>query len=315
MERKQFIKIIAGTTGMITLGSFNKITNLLEEQDEKLPVIFMGHGSPMNGIEDNEFSRRWAQIGKEISSPKAVLCISAHWLTSGTKITAMNLPPTIHDFGGFPQELFNVQYPAPGNPELAAETVKMIKKTTVGLDHEWGLDHGTWSVVKNMYPLANVPVLQLSIDYNQPLQYHYELAKELSALRKKGVLIIGSGNMVHNLRMVAWDKMNVPNYGYDWAIEMNSLFKKHITDKNHQALIEYQKMGASAMLAIPTPDHYIPLIYTLALQDKDDETSFFNDQLVAGSLNMTSVLISNKSGQTSIKKEVTQKDSIVSDSI
>lgn len=315
MERKHFIKIIAGTTGMITLGSFNKITDLLEEQDEKLPVIFMGHGSPMNGIEDNEFSRRWAQMGKDISTPKAVLCISAHWLTSGTKITAMNQPPTIHDFGGFPQELFNVQYPAPGNPELAAETAKMIKKTTVSLDHEWGLDHGTWSVVKNMYPLANIPVLQLSIDYNQPLQYHYDLAKELSALRKKGVLIIGSGNMVHNLRMVAWDKMNVPNYGFDWAIEMNTTFKKLILDKNHQALIDYQKMGQAAMLAIPTPDHYIPLIYTLALQDKDDETSFFNDQLVAGSLNMTSVLISNTNGKTTVKKEVNQKDSIVSDSL
>ncbi len=315
MERKRFIKLVAGTTGMITLGSFNKITHLLDEEDKKLPVIFIGHGSPMNGIEDNNFSRRWKQIGEDISLPKTVLCISAHWLTNGTKITAMSQPQTIHDFGGFPKALFDIQYPAPGNPELAAETSKMIKKTSVDLDHEWGLDHGTWSVVKNMYPLANIPVLQLSIDYNQPLQYHYELAKELSALRKKGVLIIGSGNMIHNLRMVAWDKMNVPNYGYDWAIEMNTTFKKYITDRNHQALIEYQKMGASAMLAIPTPDHYIPLIYTLALQDNNDSVSFFNDELVAGSLNMTSVLISSDERNSSLKIPSNQKDSIVTDTI
>lgn len=315
MERKHFIKILAGTTGMITLGSFNKITDLLDEQDEKLPVIFMGHGSPMNGIEDNNFSKRWKEMGKDISSPKAVLCISAHWLTNGTKITAMRQPQTIHDFGGFPKALFDVQYPAPGDPNLAAETAKMIKKTSIELDHEWGLDHGTWSVVRNMYPLANIPVLQLSIDYSKPLQYHYELAKELSDLRKKGVLIIGSGNMIHNLGMVAWDKMNVPNYGYDWAIEMNTTFKKYITDKNHQVLIDYQKMGPSAMLAIPTPDHYIPLIYTLALQDKDDNVTFFNDQLVAGSLNMTSVFISNKVMPTNQVKVPNQRDSSNLDTI
>lgn len=295
MRRKQFIKILAGTTGMITLGSFNKITELLDEQDEKLPVFFIGHGSPMNGIEDNEFSRRWAALGKEIATPKAVLCISAHWLTNGTLITAMYKPKTIHDFGGFPQALFDVQYPAPGSPDIAAQTVKLVKKTNIALDHDWGLDHGTWSVVKNMYPNADIPVLQLSIDYNQPMQYHYELAKELAELRKKGVLIIGSGNMVHNLRMVAWDKLNESNYGYDWAIEMNTTFKKHIQDKNHKALIEYEKMGRAAQLAIPTPDHYIPLIYSLALQDEKDEVSFFNDKLVAGSLNMTSVKIGKAS--------------------
>ncbi len=314
MERKQFLKIIAGTTGMITLGSFNKITDLLEEQDEKMPVLFIGHGSPMNGIEDNEFSRRWAEMGKEISIPKAVLCISAHWLTKGTKITAMNNPKTIHDFGGFPQALFNVQYPAPGQPDLAAETAKFIKKTNVVLDHDWGLDHGTWSVVKHMYPLANIPVLQLSIDYNQPMQYHYDLAKELALLRKKGVLIIGSGNMVHNLGMVAWDKMNVPDYGYDWAIEMNTTFKQHITDKNHKALIEYEKIGASALLAIPTPDHYIPLLYSLALQDDKDEVTFFNDKLVAGSLNMTSVKIS-QAGIRPIQPSNPTQDSIILDSL
>jgi 4,5-DOPA dioxygenase extradiol len=294
MERKQFIKILAGTTGMITLGSFGKITEMMDEQDEKHPVLFVGHGSPMNGIENNDFSLRWEQLGKEIVKPKAVLCISAHWLTRGTHITAMSTPKTIHDFGGFPKELFAVQYPAPGNPELAAETAKMVKKTQVGLDHEWGLDHGTWSVVKRMYPDADIPVLQLSIDYGQPMQYHYDLAKELAELRKKGVLIIGSGNMVHNLGMVAWDKMNEPGYGYDWAHEMNTIFKKYILEKNHAPLINYQSMGTAATLAIPTPDHYIPLLYTLALQEGNDETTFFNDKAVAGSLTMTSVIISGK---------------------
>jgi len=292
MNRKHFIQLIAGTTGMITLGSFNRFTADLKGHDDVMPVLFMGHGSPMNAIEDNVFSQRWAAMGKSIPKPKAVLCISAHWLTRGTFITSMEKPKTIHDFGGFPKSLFDVQYPAPGDPLLAGETVKLIRKTQVGLDHDWGLDHGTWSVVKHMYPDAAVPVLQLSIDNAQPMQYHYELAKELSELRKKGVLIIGSGNMVHNLGMVAWDKMNQDNYGYDWAIEMNETFKKHIREGNHKALIDYPKMGQAAMLSIPSPDHYIPLLYTLALQDAQDELSFFNDKLVAGSLTMTSVLIS-----------------------
>jgi len=315
MERKQFIKLIVGTAGMLTLGSFSRITDAMAEQDEKHPVLFIGHGSPMNGIENNAFSQTWGKLGLEISRPKAVLCISAHWLTRRTHITAMQTPKTIHDFGGFPKELFAVEYPAPGNPQLAEETAKMVKKTKVGLDHEWGLDHGTWSVVKNMYPNADIPVLQLSIDYGQPMQYHYELAKELAELRKKGVLIIGSGNMVHNLGMVAWDKMNEPGYGYDWAIEMNTNFKQLILNKNHQALIDYQKMGSAAMLAIPTPDHYIPLIYTLALQDDQDEVSFFNDRLVAGSLTMTSVMISDKRISVELPLKEEEADSTVSDSI
>ena len=261
----------------------------LKTQDEKLPVVFIGHGSPMNAIEDNQFSRTWAKFGKEIPKPKAVLVVSAHWLTNGTFVTAMEQPRTIHDFGGFPQELFNVQYPAKGNPELAAETSKLITSTTVGLDHEWGLDHGTWSVVKHMYPNADIPVLQLSIDYNKPAQYHYDLAQQLKSLRSKGVLIIGSGNMVHNLRMVAWDKLQEPEYGFDWAIEMNTIFKEKIGNRDVQSLIAYEKLGAAAKLAIPSPDHYYPLIYSLALQDKQDEISFFNDKLVGGSLNMTSV--------------------------
>ena len=274
---------------MSGLGTLKKFTDDLKEQDEKLPVLFIGHGSPMNGIENNEFSLKWEKMGKDLAKPKAVLVISAHWLTNGTHITAMDHPKTIHDFGGFPQELFEVQYPAPGDIQLANETKKLIQSTNIGLDHDWGLDHGAWTVVRRMYPDANIPVLQLSIDYSKPASYHYQLAKELAALRKKGVLIIGSGNMVHNLRMVAWDKMNEPNYGYDWAIEMHELFKKKITDGDHQSLINYETLSKSAKLAIPTPDHYYPLMYTLGLQEKNEQPVFFNDKLVAGSLNMTSV--------------------------
>jgi 4,5-DOPA dioxygenase extradiol len=276
---------------MNALKSLQSLQDTLTEQDEKMPLLFIGHGSPMNGIEDNEFSQRWHTLGREIQKPAAVLCISAHWLTRGTHITAMQNPKTIHDFGGFPQALFNVQYPAPGDPELAKETASLVRKTQVGLDHDWGLDHGTWSVVKNMYPDADIPVLQLSIDYNQPGPYHYALAKELAALRRRGVLIIGSGNMVHNLRMVDWSKINEPEYGFDWALEMNDTFKKYIADGNHDPLTHYEKLGSAGRYAIPTPDHYYPLLYILGLQESNEKVSFFNDKAVMGSLTMTSVKI------------------------
>lgn len=254
-----------------------------------MPALFIGHGSPMNGIQDNEFSQTWKNLGQAIPTPKAVLVISAHWLTQGTAVTAMTYPRTIHDFGGFPNELFQVKYPAPGSPDLAEETKKIIKKTDVHLNHDWGLDHGTWTVVRHMYPKANIPVLQLSIDFYQPPLYHYELAHELQSLRSRGVLIIGSGNMVHNLGMVAWNKISEPNYGFDWAIEMNSIFKEKITAGDHTALIHYQNLNKAAKLAIPTPDHYYPLLYTLGVKTKTDQVSFFNDKLVGGSLNMTGV--------------------------
>jgi 4,5-DOPA dioxygenase extradiol len=253
-----------------------------------MPVLFVGHGSPMNGIEDNEFSQYWKKLASEIEKPKAILCISAHWLTKGTFVTAMEKPQTIHDFGGFPQALFDVEYPALGDPKLAEETSKLITSTTVGLDHDWGLDHGTWTIVRHMYPDADIPVLQLSIDYNQQAQYHYDLSKQIASLRKKGVLIIGSGNMVHNLGMVAWDKIT-ENYGFDWTLEMNEIFKKKIEDNDHTALIQYEKLSTSSLLAIPTPDHYFPLIYTLGLKEEKDAIAFFNDKPMAGSLTMTSV--------------------------
>lgn len=293
MKRKHFLTTLAaGGAGLAAMGSIRALNEIFKEEEEtKMPVLFIGHGSPMNGIEDNDFSNRWKKMGQEVVPPKAVLVVSAHWLTKGTHITAMDAPKTIHDFGGFPQALFDVQYPAPGSPEVARQTSSLVMEPHIEMDHEWGLDHGAWTVLRHMYPNADIPVLQLSIDYNKPAQYHYDLAKQLAALRKKGVLIVGSGNMVHNLRMVAWDKLNEPSYGFDWAHEMNSIFKQKISDKDHAALIHYEKLNAAAKLAIPTPDHYYPLIYTLALQDDKDEVSFFNDQAVGGSLTMTSVKI------------------------
>lgn len=275
---------------MTTLNTLYQWSKNLKD-GSKMPVLFIGHGSPMNGIEDNDFSRNWAQLGKEIPLPKAVLVVSAHWLTAGTHITAMEHPRTIHDFGGFPQELFDVQYPALGNPELATEVAQLITTTDVHLNHDWGLDHGAWTVVRHMYPEANIPVLQLSIDYFKPPQYHYNLAKQLQMLRKKGVLILGSGNMIHNLRMLDWKNINTPNFGFDWAIELNEVLKKNIEEYNHKQLIDYQTIGKGIEMAVPTPDHYYPLLYTLGLQEKTEDITFFNDRLVGGSLNMTSVIL------------------------
>lgn len=291
MNRKNFITLLSGGVAMASIQPFYDWTKGLGEEEEKMPVLFIGHGSPMNAIEDNIFSKRWQQMGKEIPTPKAVVVVSAHWLTKGTMVTAMPNPKTIHDFGGFPQALFEVQYPASGSPELATEIQKLITNPAVELDHDWGLDHGTWSVVKHMYPDADIPVLQLSIDYYKPAAYHYELAKQLLALRKKGVLIIGSGNMVHNLRMVAWNKLSEPEYGFDWALEMNDIFKNKISNGFHKDLIQYEKLNKAATLAIPTPDHYYPLLYILALQTNNDKVEFFNDKAVGGSLTMTSVKI------------------------
>ncbi len=256
-----------------------------------MPVLFIGHGSPMNAIEQNEFAEGWERIAREIPEPAAVLVVSAHWLTRGTHITAMEKPKTIHDFGGFPQALFDVQYPAPGDPEIAIQTIELIKQTTVHADHDWGLDHGAWSVVKQMFPKANIPVLQLSIDYHQSPQYHYNLASELYELRKKGILIIGSGNMVHNLRMLSIQNMNDFNaeFGFDWALEMNDVFKKKINAADHQSLINFRDLHSASHLAIPTPDHYYPLLYAAGAAGKNADPFIFNDKAVAGSLTMTSV--------------------------
>lgn len=293
MKRRSFI----GSALLIPLAlkamKSNEINQLITfgENTPRMPVLFVGHGSPMNAIEENEFVEGWRNIGKTIPRPKAILCVSAHWETKGTFVTAVPRPQTIHDFGGFPKALYDVQYPAPGSPELANETKRIITKTGIGLDEKWGLDHGAWSVIRRIYPEANVPVIEMSLDYSQGPQYHYDLGKQLAALRNKGVLIIGSGNLVHNLRMVAWDKMNEPEYGFDWAIQANDKFKQLIQSGNHKELINYTALGREVQLAVPSPDHYLPLLYTLAIKEENETVSFFNDKAVMGSLTMTSVKI------------------------
>lgn len=258
---------------------------------ERMPVLFIGHGSPMNAIEENEFAIGWRNIGKKLPKPRAVLCISAHWETRGTMVTAMQNPVTIHDFGGFPKELFEVQYPAPGSPELAKGTKDLIKTAEVRLDEKWGFDHGAWSIMRRLFPDADVPVIEMSLDYYQAPAYHFELARELSSLRNKGVLIIGSGNMVHNLGMVEWDKLNDAEYGYDWALEAREKMRRFILNGDYKSLINYESQGKEFHLAIPTPEHFLPLLYALALKEADETVTLFNDKVVAGSLAMTSLKI------------------------
>lgn len=293
MNRKSFIKFLALlpiTGNAMKLNELNKIAQSFSSTD-KMPVLFLGHGSPMNAIEENEFVQGFRKVGKEIPKPITILVVSAHWETRGTFVTAMQKPNTIHDFGGFPKELYEVQYPAPGNPALATETKALVKKTEVGLDNNWGLDHGAWSVVKHLYPNADVPVIQLSLDYTKSPQFHYELAMELRSLREKGVLIVGSGNMVHNLRLVDWRRLNEIDYSYNWAYEASEKMKTFILSSDHKQLINYQSQGKEFNLAIPTPEHYLPLLYSLALKDKNEEVALFNDKAVGGSLTMTSIKI------------------------
>lgn len=291
MDRKHFLKTLAllPLAGMsMKLDELNKLTGTFGKT-EKMPVLFVGHGNPMNAITDNIYSKTWRAMGEKLTTPKAILCVSAHWLTKGTAVTMVDHPKTIHDFGGFPKELFAVQYPAPGAVDYAKMAIESVTSTVVHEDFEWGLDHGAWSVLKNMYPKANVPVFQMSIDYAKPPQYHFNLAKELYELRSKGVMIVASGNVVHNLGLISWDgKVKA----YDWAVEFDTLVKKSIEDNNPTPLIEYQKLGKIATLAHPTNDHYLPLMYTLGLRDQTDQFQFFNDTMDMGSLSMRSVLFS-----------------------
>lgn len=292
MNRKDFIKLfsflpLAGVS--MKLSDLNKLSQALPAT-EKMPVLFLGHGSPMNAIEENEFVSGFKAIAKTLPKVKAVLCVSAHWYTKSTMVTAMQAPKTIHDFGGFPDALFKVQYPAPGSPELAKQTKELIKTTTVGLDNDWGLDHGAWSVLIHLFPKADVPVIQLSIDYTQPASYHFELAKELQSLREKGILIVGSGNIVHNLGQAAFDRIN-ENFGFDWAVEAREKINTRLLKNDFNEIIHYEKLGKALQLAAPTPDHYLPLIYTLGLKTDTEKLELFNDKLLAGSLSMTSVKI------------------------
>jgi 4,5-DOPA dioxygenase extradiol len=293
MNRRSFImSAVLFPIGIQTM-NHNELHNIISsgESTGKMPVLFVGHGSPMNAIENNEFSQSWRALGKTIPVPKAVLCISAHWETRGTFVTAMANPPTIHDFGGFPKELYDIQYPAPGKPELANEVKDTVLKTEVALDEKWGLDHGAWSVIRNIYPEANIPVVQLSLNYDMTPQAHYSLAKELNSFRNKGVLIIGSGNIVHNLGRIAWDHAGDPEYGYDWALYANDIIKKLILSNNHKELINYQTLGREVQMAVPSPEHYLPLLYALALKEENEQISLFNDKAIMGSLTMTSLRI------------------------
>ncbi|SHL83925.1 4,5-DOPA dioxygenase extradiol [Flavobacterium xanthum] len=284
------LRICGKKITMNTLNDLHKISGSFSNT-EKMPVLFLGHGSPMNAIEENQFVTGFRNLAKTLPQPNAILCISAHWFTNGTKVTAMEMPRTIHDFGGFPKALFDVQYSAKGSPELAIETQQLLLPTAIELDEEWGLDHGAWSVIKHLYPEANVPVIQLSIDYTKPAQYHFDLAQKLSALSHKGILIVGSGNIIHNLRMVDFQDFDKDDYGYDWAIEARATINEYLTDGNFQPLIDFEKQSRAFQLAIPTPEHYLPLIYTLGLKGKQEELSLFNDKLLGGSLSMTSVKI------------------------
>ena len=294
MNRKDFIINLGLTSAAIpmvtSLNSLEKLSSTFKST-KRMPVFFLGHGSPMNGIEDNQFVQGFKKQGELLEKPNSIIVISAHWETKGTKVTAMEFPKTIHDFGGFPKALYEVQYPAPGHPELAKEISTIVQpEDTVHLDHQWGLDHGAWTVVKHMFPKADVPVIQLSLDFTLNGQQHFDLAQQLNRLRDKGVLIVGSGNMVHNLRRLEWSKIN-DNYGYDWAIEANTKMKEWILSSNHKQLIDFKNQTQAFNLAIPTPEHYLPLIYVMAMADNKDEKLLFNDQYLGGSLSMTSVKI------------------------
>jgi 4,5-DOPA dioxygenase extradiol len=256
---------------------------------ERMPVLFLGHGSPMNAIEDNLFTRGIHSKGAELPKPRAILCISAHWETYGTQFTAMVQPRTIHDFGGFPEPLYQVQYPAPGMPALASAGAEL---TLGALDHEhWGLDHGAWSVLLHLVPNADVPVVQMSLDRGKTPTEHVALAKSLTALRRRGVLIVGSGNMVHNLRRVAWDRLNQVGFAYDWATEAHAVLMERVRGQRLDELAQYARLGSAVQFAIPTPEHYLPMLYALSLREPDEALEVFNDYALAGSLTMTSLAL------------------------
>jgi 4,5-DOPA dioxygenase extradiol len=254
----------------------------------RMPAVFFGHGSPMNALKHNQYTEAWRGLGESVSKPKAILSVSAHWYTRGTAVTAMESPRTIHDFGGFPQELFEVQYPAPGDPKLAERVRELLAPTEVPLDKSWGLDHGTWSVMAHAFPTADVPVVQLSIDGTKPPRFHYELAQKLAPLRDEGVLIIGSGNVVHNLGRIQWADDAKP---YDWAARFNEKVRGYLVARDHGPLIDYATRGEDARLCVPTPDHYLPLLYVIAQQDENETISLTIDGIEFGSIGMLTVMV------------------------
>jgi 4,5-DOPA dioxygenase extradiol len=254
-----------------------------------MPAVFFGHGNPMNAVLHNGYTEAWAALGRELPRPKAILCVSAHWFVAETGVTVSTAPRTIHDFGGFPRELYQVSYPAPGDPALARRVQKILEPLPVKLDESWGLDHGAWSVLRHAYPNADIPVVQLSIDETQPASFHYETGKRLAPLRDEGVLIVGSGNLVHNLHAYAWGRRIVEPY--DWAVRFEKQVRERIGAGEDRALIEYETLGKDAQLSIPTPDHYLPLLYVLASRQEREDVSFPVAGVDGGSISMLSVKV------------------------
>jgi 4,5-DOPA dioxygenase extradiol len=256
---------------------------------EILPAIFFGHGNPMNALLDNSYTAGWRQIGKQSPKPKAILSISAHWFVPGTGVTISTSPRTIHDFGGFPQELYQVQYPAPGDPGFARRVQELLQPLPVEFDTSWGLDHGTWSVLKHVYPDADVPVVQLSIDETQPASFHFEIGRRLAPLRGENILIVGSGNLVHNLHAYAWGR-HMPD-PYDWAIRFEQEAKAMMVASEYKPLIDYESLGPEAMLSVPTPDHYLPMLYVLASRQEGEVITFPIEGVDGGSISMLTVQV------------------------
>ena len=256
---------------------------------QTLPAIFFGHGNPMNALLDNRYTEAWRRIGAKLIKPKAILSISAHWYVPETGVTISTSPRTIHDFGGFPRELYQVQYPAPGDPDLARRVQKMLEPLEVRLDNSWGLDHGTWSVLRHVYPDADIPIVQLSIDETQPASFHFEIGRKLAPLRNEGVLIVGSGNLVHNLHTYAWGRhMADP---YDWAVHFETEAKQMMMSGEYKSLVDYERLGPEAMLSIPTPDHYLPMLYVIATRQQNESVTFPVEGVDGGSISMLSVQI------------------------
>lgn len=292
MKRRNFISNILIASGGI-MGGLSAHQFLSSQKESSngeaiMPVLFVGHGAPLYTLDDNKYTRAWRKIAQDLPKPKAVVCVSAHWLTRGNFVTAMPDPPTIHDFGRMDDRLFDIQYNAPGDPELAKDITQNMMALHVAEDHEWGLDHGCWCVARAMYPDADVPILQFSIDYHAGGQHQYEVGKQLAFLREKGVLILCSGNIVHNLRQLIWRE----DAYHDWVLEADVKLAELIQKGDHQSLINYQKLGSAVQLAIPTPDHYYPLITALGLKRKEDQVSFPIEGLSYGGTSMRSVLLS-----------------------
>ncbi len=253
------------------------------------PAIFFGHGNPMNAVSHNGYTQAWAALGRDMPRPKAILMISAHWFVPQTGVTVSTAPRTIHDFGGFPRELYQVEYPAPGDPDLARRVQSLLHPLPVRLDETWGLDHGTWSVLCHVYPQADIPVVQLSIDETQPPAYHYQIGQRLAPLREEGVLIVGSGNLVHNLHAYAWGRHIVEPF--DWAVKFEEQVRAMLLAGDHEPLLNYERLGRDAMLSIPTPDHYLPLLYVIAARQAADPVAFPVEGVDGGSISMLSVKI------------------------